>query len=51
MWKYDIFWQVEQLHFRMRMVEEGEGGLAEIMGGGRVRYVMYLVCPQWQDPV
>lgn len=35
----------------MRMVEEGEGGLAEIMGGGRVRYVMYLVWPQWQDPV
>lgn len=35
----------------MRMVEEAEGGLADMMGGGRVRYVMYLVWPQWQDPV
>ena len=35
--KKDILWHVLQLHFRIRMVDDGEGAFAEMRGGGKVR--------------
>ena len=49
-WKNPILWHVEQLHLRIRTVLlEPPGGFAWITGGS-VRYTMYRVAPQWQEP-
>lgn len=47
--KNDILWQVLQLHFSIVVVLFG-GGLGTLLGG-RVRYAMYFVRPQWQEPL
>jgi len=48
MCKLLVLWQVEQLHLRIRVVERS---VVERNGGGRVMYAMYLVFPQWQEPL